>query len=565
MNNPVVRQSAVSKPLDGATTGADGLAQALLDHGISTIYALPGAQIDQLFASLYDLRGAIRVVTSRHEQGAGYMAFGHARSTGTPGVFAVVPGPGWLNAGAAQATAFGCCAPVLCLSGQIPLPSIGQGYGELHELPDQLAMARGITKWARRIERPETTAGIVAEAFQAMMSGPRRPAYIEMPLDVMGALAPVDRRAPLPVETLAPGPSAIDQAADVLAKAERPLIFVGGGAQDASAGVTELARLLRAPVIAMRSGRGVLTDRDELSLPFVCGHQLWRGADVVLGIGTRLDFPRRQWGMDADLKIIRIDADSSQMTRVSRADIALVGDAGATTKLLVAALRGRTPRSRARTENFAEMKSMAIAEMDAAMAPQMAFLRAIRDVLPEDGFFVDELTQVGYASWSYFPTYLPRHFVSCGYQGTLGYGFPTSLGVKAANPDRAVVSVSGDGGFLFGASELASAVQHGLAVTAIVFRDNTFGNVQRIQKERYGGRVFGSDLHNPDFVALARSYGVEAESSASPRELRAALDRSLASGKPTLIEVPVGQLPSPWPFIVRPPVRPVQQTTRTQF
>ncbi len=531
-------------------TGADALIGAVSAHGVRRLFALPGAQIDQLFCSLYDRSGEIELIVSRHEQGAAYMALGAARSTGEPAAYAVVPGPGWLNASGALATAYGCNAPVLCLCGQIPSASIGRGIGELHELPDQLAMARGLTKWAHRVEQPAQAPAAVAEAFRQMREGRPRPTHIEMALDVMARqddvpFTPV-RPAAAPPE---PDAENVEAAARLIASSREPLIFVGSGAQGAAAEIRTLAARLQAPIVAMRSGRGVADERGSLSQPWAAGHALWARADVVLAIGTRLDFPRRMWG-EAGLSIVRIDIDPAEIDRISRPSVALVADAKRAVAALLAALPSRQRPSR-ETE-LAARKTETIATFDRTMTPQMRYLRAIRAALPEDGFFVDELTQVGYASWSYFPTSLPRHFISSGYQGTLGYGFPTALGVKAANRDRAVVSVSGDGGFMFAAQELATAVQFGLGIVSIVFNDGRFGNVARIQRERYAGKIIGSSLHNPDFVSFAESFGARAVRCGDADALERAVAAGLASGRPTLIEVPVGEMPSPWQHIVLP-------------
>jgi acetolactate synthase I/II/III large subunit len=534
-------------------TGADVLVESLLAQGVSTVFALPGAQIDHLFCSFYDRPGQVRVVTSRHEQGAAYMAFGAARSTGKPSVYAIVPGPGWLNASAALATAYGCNAPVLCLSGQIPSSSIGLGIGELHELPDQLAMAKGVTKWAARANDPVAASALVAEAFQALQTGRPRPAHIEMSPDIMGLCTPAEISLPLPLQVVTPDPDQLARAIEALNHCTRPVIFVGSGAQGASQQITELSKRLGAAVIAMRSGRGVLDDRSPRSLPWFSGHELWQQADVVLAIGTRLDFQQRMWGVDDDLKIIRIDIDPEEPARINKPFVSLVADAALATQALLDGLDAKPPRI---TDSaFQAIKQQGLELLDKTIGPQMAFLRAIRAALPEDGFFVDELTQIGYAAWSWFPTYYPRHFISSGYQGTLGYGFPTALGVKVANPTKAVISVSGDGGFLFAGMELASAVQHKIATITIIFRDNKFGNVQRIQRERYAGKVIGSDLHNPDFVALAQSFGANALRCETPAQLQQAILDNLDHDGPTIIEVPVGDFPTPWNLIVRPKVR----------
>lgn len=533
--------------------GSDALVESLLAHGIDTLFALPGAQIDHLFASLHDRADRIRTVTSRHEQGAAYMAFGYARSTGSPAVYSVVPGPGWLNASAALLTAYGCYTPVMSLSGQIPLASIGRDFGELHEVPDQLALAKGLTKWAARIEDPDNAGALMAQALSTMQSGLKRPVHLETPPDVMGAPTKSGLVPPLPIEpSPVPEDKDIEQAAKLLAEAAQPMIFVGGGAQHCGNAVTKLGEILQAPVIAFRAGRGVIDERHFLSQPWPSAHRLWAETDVVLAIGTRLDFPLRMWGTDSAMKIMWIDLDPERPSKVVDPALALEGDASAVTRRLLDAVSATRVSRASRKTEFEERKASAIAEFDDNIGPQMAFLRAIRNALPEEGIFVDELTQIGYGSWVWFPTYSPRQFITSGYQGNLGYGFPTALGVKVAHCDRAVVSVCGDGGFQFGASELATAVKHDIGLVTIVFNDGWYGNVKRIQKERYANRIYCSDLTNPDYQLLAKSYGIFSECVESADDLEAALGRAFASHGPALIEVRVGDLPTPWSTIVRP-------------
>ena len=535
-------------------TGADALVDGLIGHGIETLFALPGAQIDPLFSALYDRSDEIRVITSRHEQGACYMALGAARSTGKLSAYTVVPGPGWLNASAALATAYGCNAPVLCLSGQIPSRSLGRGIGELHELPDQLALARGLTKWAGRVDHPSDAPRLLATAIAEAQSGRPRPVHLEMPTDIMAQSAAVVPHAPSAPFMPAVDERAVERAVALAEKSEKPMILVGGGAQSASDEVTRLAELLQAPVVALRSGRGVVDERSWLAQGWLAGHSLWANADLVIAIGTRLDFPFRHWGKDDRLAVIRIDADPTEVARQFAPEVAIVADAAAAVSAILAQLPAN-PQRGSREGELRALKEETHATLSSMMAPQMAILRDLRAALPEDGFFVDELTQIGYASWSWFPTYGPRRYISSGYQGTLGYGFPTALGVKAANPDRAVLSISGDGGIMFAIQELASAVQHGLNTVSIVFADKKFGNVQRIQRERYEGRVLGSDLHNPDFANLARDFGAIGFKCEDVTQLGALVSSHWGADRPVLIEVPVGDFPTPWPAIVRPRVR----------
>jgi acetolactate synthase-1/2/3 large subunit len=537
-------------------SAAEALARALAAHGIGTLYCLPGVQNDPFFDALYRHRNEIRAVHTRHEQGAAYMALGAALATGEPQAFCVVPGPGFLNAGAALATAYGCNAQVLAIVGQIPSAAIGRGYGLLHELPDQLGMLRSLTKWAGRVNGAQEAAALAAEAFARMAAGRPRPVGLEIPMDVWAREAEVTiARAPAPPDP-PPDEDAIEAAAKILGAAERVLIMVGGGAQEASGEVAAIAETLQAPVGAYRGGRGVLDSRHALSVSLPLAHRLWAGADAVLAVGTRLQQPLQAWGVDEALKIVRIDADAEEVNRVRAPDAAIVGRAAPALAQLLDALQRHNRRRAPRTDEMTALKQDFARELAHRLGPQIAFLEAIRAELPEDGIFVDELTQIGYASRLALPVYRPRTFLSSGYQGTLGWGLPAALGAKVARPDAAVLSVAGDGGFMFNVQELATAVRHRIATVTIVFNDRAFGNVLMYQKEHYGGRVIASELANPDFVKLAESFGVAARRATTPVELRETLRWALALDAPALIEVPCGEMPNPWPFIQLPRVRP---------
>jgi acetolactate synthase-1/2/3 large subunit len=273
----------------------------------------------------------------------------------------------------------------------------------------------------------------------------------------------------------------------------------------------------------------------------------------VLGIGTRMYTGFQQWGIDANLSVIRVDADPEEVDRFRKPVVALVGDAAPILRRLIEALPNHQRTSR--HDELVERQARWRTRME-KLSPQIAFLEAIRDELGEDGVLVEEVTQMGFAARLLYPTYKPRTFISPGYQDSLGWGYATALGVQDALRDKPVVAISGDGGFMFTATEMATAMHHRIPLTVVVFRDDAFGNVRRIQAERYGNRVIASDLTNPDFVRFAESFGAAAERARNPQELRSALKRSLKRrDQPTLIEVPVGPLPSPWEFIHLPKVR----------
>lgn len=531
-------------------TGGQAIVDALSAHGVDTVFSLPGAQIYGLTDALAQAAGSIRTIGARHEQGSAYMAFGYARSSGKPGVFAVVPGPGILNASAGLLTAQGCNAPVLALTGDVLAGFRGRGRGQLHELPGQLDVLRHLTKWAAHIEHPAEAPHLMARAFQEMRSGRRGTAALQASWDYFTATAHVGSCTPLPVFADPPlDEDAIAEAAALLSSAKAPMIFVGSGALDASAEVTALAEALGAPVVSFRGGRGIVADDHPLGFTVAAGQRLWPETDVAVVIGSRFELLDIRWRhRPAGLKLIRIDVDPAEVHRLS-ATVNILGDAATGARALALAVDRAGPPPR-RTALLAETKAAAEAAIQ-AIQPQVDYLRAIRDVLPRNGFFVEEISQVGFASIFGFPVYHPRTLVTAGYQGTLGFGFATALGVKVANPDKAVVSINGDGGFLFAAQELATAVQYGINLVTIVFNNEAFGNVRRDQQEQFGGRLLGSELVNPDFVKFAESFGVEAHRVATPQALRPVLERAFAAERPVLIEVtvPRGSDSDPWRFL----------------
>jgi acetolactate synthase I/II/III large subunit len=542
-------------------TTAQAAVRTLAVNGIDTVYCLPGVQNNFLFDALYGEKDKIRSVHTRHEQGAAYMALGAAMATGRPAVFSVVPGPGVLNTTAALSTAYACTAPVMCLTGQIPSAMIGRGVGMLHELPDQLAVMKLLTKWADRIKDPADAVPKVEEGFRQLLSGRPRPVSVECAMDIWPKKADIALPT-VPVEIAHPqiDSDVIKAAAKLLGTAKRPMIVVGAGAQDASTEIEAISSMLQAPVMGHRMGLGILDSRNPLSINAAVGYKLWEHADVVLGVGTRLQMQQMQWGTDDDLKIVRIDVDPVEIDRIKPATVGIVAPALPALRELIGVLPQYLQKIGARGDEIAALKKETMASLVQQFAPQAGFLAAIRDELPENGIFVDELTQLGYVSRLLFPVYKPRTFISPGYQGTLGWGVATALGVKDAKRDTPVVLVTGDGGFMFNVQELATAVQHRIPAVIVLMNDNAFGNVRRSQVEDFNNRTIGSDLKNPDFMKLAESFGLMGLRATSPEELRGALRKAFKANGPVLIEVPVGSMPSPWTFFYPPKLRPKSAT-----
>jgi acetolactate synthase-1/2/3 large subunit len=531
-------------------TCADAIVKSLIAHKVDTVFGLPGAQTYEFIESLRSHQDKIRFVGSRHEQGCAYMAFGYAKSTGREGVYNVVPGPGVLNTTAALCTAHN--APVLCLAGQIPSALIGTGHGALHELPDQLGTLSTLTKWVARINHPCEVPSVMSDAFKHLRSGRIQPVAVEVPADVFGARDNVDTDfVESSIAVMYPDKEKIKNASERILAAKKPMIMLGSGAVEAGEEVRELAKLIQAPVTSFRGGRGIVSD--ELPYGFSCagGYKLWEETDLLIGIGSRLELPTFRWQKDKMTKdLIRIDIDPTQMTRLE-ADVAIVGDAKASTRELLEEVEKHIGSIPSREEKFKEVKTQVLQEIQ-QVQPQMAYLNVIREVLPHDGFLVEEISQVGFTAWFGFPIYEPRTLVTSGYQGNLGHGFQTGLGVKIGNPDKVVVSLAGDGGIMYGIQELASAVQHQIGLVTIIFNNNAYGNVRRDQIELYDGKDYGSELKNPDFVKLAESFGALAYRAKTPTELKKYLEKALTENGPTIIEVPCerGSEISPWKFIL---------------
>jgi acetolactate synthase-1/2/3 large subunit len=537
--------------MQNVVTAAQAIVECLIRNGVDTIFGIPGVHTYHLFDALYERREEIRFIGSRHEQGAAYMAFGYAKSTGKIGAYTCVPGPGVLNTAAALCTAYSANAPVLCLTSEIPAASIGRGHGILHELPDQLALLRGLTKWAERIDHPTDVPSLFATAIEQLTSGRTRPVALECPWDTLSVQALVDfdvpARAPAP---LPPDATAVAEAAKIIAASRNPMIILGAGALAAGPEILALARLIQAPVTSHRSGRGVVAEDLPYGFGFAAAYKLWLRSDVVIAIGTRMELAYLRWRrFPPGIKIVRIDIDPREFAR-RKADVAMLADAKLGVRAIVEVLQAAKLQRASREAEFDNIKAESRREIE-VVQPQLGYLDVIRALLPRDGFLVEEICQVGFTARFGFPVYEPRTYVTCGYQENLGFGFMTALGVKVANPEKVVISINGDGGFMFGVAELATAVQNRINLITIVFNNRCFGNVLRDQQTSFGGHLIGEALVNPDFVRLAQSFGAVGFRAGSPAELKLTLEQALALDAPVVIEVPSepGSDTSPWPFI----------------
>jgi acetolactate synthase-1/2/3 large subunit len=530
----------------GLMTGGEAVVSCLVREGVQVVFGLPGLQIYGALAAIRR-EPRIRLVTPRHEQAIAYMADGYARAGGEIGTGLVVPGPGLLNAAAGLCTAYAASSRVLMIAGQVPTPSIGKKVGVLHELDDQLGAVASVTKWRASVREVREIPTVLGEAFAQLKGGRPRPVVVEVPPDVLeseGAVEFVPVTGRLRPE---PDPGDLEQAVRMLLAAKRVAIYAGGGvhASGAHAALANLAEYLQAGVVESPEGRGSVSGETDLWL----GATLWAGsplrayvdvADVVLAVGTRL----AQAGLQPEQQVIQVDIDAEQIGRVYRRTLALVGDARVILELLLERLRSESPPAPSRRQERERLRAR-VREVAMRSGPAAEILMALREKAPPETIVFADMTQIGYYSRAFWPVYRPRTYFTSSYSGNLGFAFPTALGAKVACPRQPVVSLSGDGGFQFNAQELATAVQFGIKVVAVVFNDQAYGNVAR-DLEAWGGTI-GTDLHNPDFMKLADAYGVVGLRAKDAMETGTLLRTALDSDAPVLIEVPIGPLPRP-PF-----------------
>ena len=534
-------------------TGAQALVGQLRSEGVDTLFALPGVQMMEAIDAVYEQGNAMRMIHTRHEQATTYMADGYARVTGDVGVAMVVPGPGALNATAGLGTAFAASSPVLLIAGQINSAALGKNRGELHEIDDQLDIFRPITKWAHRVTRVEEIPEAVHEAFWHLRTGRPRPVELEVPPDILAGTGEAEIIAREDWPRAAPPASDIERAAALLAGAERTAIIAGGGviAADASAELVAVAERLQAPVMLTQSSKGAIPDEHPLCLAvnyYVPGPvtELLSRCDAILAVGTRLHIRD-----DGDLTLpplVHIDIDPGEIGKTFATEVGIEADAREGLARLLDELKrlGGEPASRG-----AEVAAWRTAFMDDLrnMVPlQTGMIDTLRAGLDDDAIVVSGVTNIGYWSNVCYPVRTPRSYITSSYFGTLGFAFPTALGAKVACPERQVVALCGDGGFMYAAQELSTAMRYAINIVAVVFNNNAYGASRWDQTHRFGERFIATDLHNPDFLKFADSFGVVGLST-DPAGLGQALKEALAAEAPVLLEVEVPVMMPPFQIV----------------
>jgi acetolactate synthase-1/2/3 large subunit len=419
--------------------------------------------------------------------------------------------------------------------------------GLLHDVHDQMEIIRPVTKWAERVLEPARIPGAVREAFRQMSTGRPRPVEIEIPPETLAEKADVTLLDPVPIAPTGADPELVDRAAAMLLAAVDPLILAGGGVNlgGASVELTNVAHFLQAAVMTTREGKGAIDERDPVWVGTMWNNRRMRpvidGADVILAVGTRF----QGVGSGARQQVIQIDVDPIEIGRQAPVALALEGDARLTLQELLLALDRRGVAASSRAAEWQAARAVADDGLR-AVGPQAHMVEVLRDAIPDDAVVAVGTTTIGYMCHMHFPVYESGMYLPTSYMGTLGAAFPIALGAKVARPDRPVVAIKGDGGFLFAATELATAMQYGINTTTVVFNDGAYGNSNRDQRERFGGREIGTELRNPDFAAFARSFGADGIRVGGIDELGGALRDAVGADRPAVIECPMNRLPSPF-------------------
>ena len=532
-------------------TGGEAVVRSLAAHDVDTVFGIPGTHNLGIYEALR-AAGGIRHILARHEQGAAFMADGYARASGEVGVCISTTGPAALNTLASLGTAFSDSSPVLCIASQIPAEGIGLDKGYLHECQDQLGSFAPVTKWRARADTVESIPGVMREAFAQMLSGRPRPTAVEIPCDTLDESDEVTMPAPAAVDRPAPDPEQVERAARLLRAARRPVIWAGGGVISSSAGaeVRRLAERLQAPIFTTVLGKGAVADDHPLAAGATILHPAARAflaeSDLMLAVGTRFtEEETDRWGLCLPDSLIHIDIDSDEIDRNYPATVGVVGDARAALQLINAQLQELRRPDNGSAAGIAKMRQEVWRYCQARAPEGVELVQTLRKALPRETIIVSDLTVAAYWCRRLLDIYEPRTNIYPWGFCTLGFGLPAAIGAKVARPDRPVVALCGDGGFLFNCQELAAAVQLDVPIVTLVFNDSAYGVLRPQQEARYG-HAHAVDLVNPDFIELAGAFGVNGCRVTSIEQLGPAVAKAIEADRSTLIELP-GTLP--WPIM----------------
>ncbi len=551
------------------TSGANALIHSLENQNVTTIFGILGGAILPVYDALCGNKN-IRHILARHEQGAAHAAEGYARASGRPGVCMATSGPGATNLVTGIANAFMDSSPIIALTGQVPSSGANTSYmigRDAFQEADIIGITTPITKanfQPRTIQEIPTT---VNTAFYVATTGRPGPVLIDLPKNVQAETAEVEFTNKINARgykpSCEPDLSRISQASELLAKAERPLLLSGGGVIIANATdeLMTLSDLLMAPVATTFMGKGSFPENHPLSVGCIGMHgnpaanRLLSEADILLAVGTRLS-DRATASINtfaANAKKIHVDIDAAEIGKNVDVDLEIVGDAKISMQMIYKATAKKLKREgtawQKHVKEAKEKLSPLMKEAPKDLNPK-AMLMELRRLLPEDAIVTTEVGQNQMWSALYFKALRPRTFISSGGLGTMGFGFPASIGVKVACPTKHVVDIAGDGSFIMTEQELACSVNENIPVTVIVLNNSVLGMVAQWQRMLYKRRYMAVNLgKTPDFVKLAEAYGAQGFHVSSLEEFTKAIGEALKSKVTTVIDVPISSEEDVRPFV----------------
>lgn len=525
-----------------ARSGAHVLVESLLAEGVDLLFGIPGVGTLAVYDAFVD-NPELRHIEVRHEQSAVFMADGYARASGRVGVAFTSNGPGALNTITAMATAHNDSVPVLHLVSENPPDVRRKGKGHFHDISDQFGIFRPVSAFAAQVALADEIPAAVNSAFFALRNRRPRPALVEFAneaftTDTSATVLPAAETVERPIDRVA-----LARAAEVLAGAERPMVWAGGGiaTAEAAAAVTRIVERLGAPVITTQKGKGAIRWDHPLHVGNWANEQPTRDqiadCDVLLAVGTRFSyFPTGGWSLRLPDRIVQIDIDPAEIGRNYRVEAGVVGDAG----LALAAIEDELDRLGHRPLPWrdGEVADVLARIGEAVGAPvEIEVLDQIRSVLPAESLVFNDPTTIAFWARSHWKTDRPRTwFVPSGF-GTLGFALPASIGARLARPDTPSVAIIGDAGVMFTIQDLMTAVQENVPAIVMVFNDEGYGVERRHQDHLYGRRS-GVDVRPPDFVALAQAFGARGIRVDDLSQVGETLAAVLDADGPTLIEIP---------------------------
>lgn len=520
-------------------SGGDALISSLEREGVEVIFGLPGVQMYGVVDALRRNKN-IKMIVPRHEQATSYMADGYARASRGIGVAMVVPGPGLYNAAAGLSTAYSSNSRVLMIAGQIPRATIGKDMGGLHEVNDQLETIKPVTKFQKRLLRPHEIPEGVSEAFSHLKNGRPRPVEIEMPPETMVESEDVQLLESSVFQRTQPAESSISEAVRMILEAKNPVIYAGTGvirseAEDELKAFTELTNI---PVVTSAAGKGVISDEHPHSLGSgLTGEGQIKNylekSDLIIILGSRfaIRYPAAE-----NTKKIHVEIDESEIGKFHEDALPVIGDAKVSINKITEGIKSMGGTNLNSPADQVKKIREILDSGKEGLHPQHEILNSLREGMPQETISVWDMTQMGYYSRAAFKTYNTSTYFDSGYSGNLGWAFPAAIGAKVAKPETPVVSISGDGGFMYNVQELSTAVKYGINVIAIVFNDGYYGNVRRDLELDWGGD-YETSFVNPEFAKMAETYGAKGIYVEDPTKVNQAIEEGIAAKKPTLIEV----------------------------